>query len=75
MINDLLRVFLRFLIILISVFLWFFKYPEAILKFEYDPKLAIRGLHYDILRGLLLKIDSFVQVTTIKADNLFHQNI
>ena len=38
------------------------QYPQAILKFEYDPKLAIRGLHYDIIKGLLLKIDSFIQV-------------
>ena len=38
------------------------QYPEAILKFEYDPKLAIRGLHYDIIKGLLLKIDSMIQV-------------
>ena len=29
---------------------------------EYDPKFAVRGLHYDINRGLLVKVDSFMQI-------------
>lgn len=29
---------------------------------EYDPRFAIRGLHYDIEKGLLLKLDSFLQI-------------
>ncbi|CAL8095148.1 unnamed protein product [Orchesella dallaii] len=39
-----------------------FKYPEAIRKLEYDPGFAVRGLHYDIKKGLLLKVDCFMQV-------------
>lgn len=29
---------------------------------EYRPEFAIRGLHYDIEKGLLLKLDSFLQI-------------
>lgn len=29
---------------------------------EYLPNFAIRGLHYDIEKGLLLKLDSFLQI-------------
>lgn len=29
---------------------------------EYIPHFAIRGLHYDIEKGLLLKLDSFLQI-------------
>lgn len=29
---------------------------------EYKPGFAVRGLHYDIEKGLLLKIDSFLQI-------------
>ncbi|KAM9830124.1 5'-nucleotidase domain-containing protein 2 [Syngnathus typhle] len=36
-----------------------FKYPEAILKYDYIPNFAVRGLHYDIQKGLLMKIDAF----------------
>lgn len=39
-----------------------FKYPKEIGKLEYLPGFAIRGLHYDIEKGLLLKLDSFLQV-------------
>ncbi|KAL5004234.1 hypothetical protein ScPMuIL_017690 [Solemya velum] len=36
-----------------------FKYPVNILELEYNPEFALRGLHYDIRKGLLMKIDSF----------------
>ncbi|XP_031632609.1 5'-nucleotidase domain-containing protein 3, partial [Contarinia nasturtii] len=39
-----------------------YKYPEAIKSLEYMPGFAIRGLHYDIEKGLLLKLDSFLQI-------------
>lgn len=39
-----------------------FQYPEAIKRLEYMPGFAIRGLHYDIEKGLLLKLDSFLQI-------------
>ncbi|XP_037925825.1 5'-nucleotidase domain-containing protein 3 isoform X2 [Hermetia illucens] len=39
-----------------------FKYPKAIAALEYIPGFAVRGLHYDIEQGLLLKLDSFLQI-------------
>ncbi|KAK7867636.1 hypothetical protein R5R35_014828 [Gryllus longicercus] len=39
-----------------------YKYPKGIAKMEYKPGFAVRGLHYDIEKGLLLKIDSFLQI-------------
>lgn len=39
-----------------------FQYPEGIRKMEFRPEFAIRGLHYDIEKGLLLKLDSFLQI-------------
>ncbi|KAF7660690.1 hypothetical protein LDENG_00277650 [Lucifuga dentata] len=36
-----------------------FKYPEDIRKYDYIPNFAARGLHYDIEKGLLMKIDAF----------------
>lgn len=39
-----------------------FKYPKEIIEMEYKPGFAVRGLHYDIEKGLLLKIDSFLQI-------------
>ena len=38
------------------------QYPEEMVNFEYDPNLTIRGLHYDIKNGLLLKVNSVLQV-------------
>ena len=38
------------------------QYPEEMAQFEYDPNLTIRGLHYDIKNGLLLKVNSVLQV-------------
>lgn len=29
---------------------------------EYRPGFAVRGLHYDIEKGVLLKLDSFLQI-------------
>ncbi|CAH0727361.1 unnamed protein product, partial [Brenthis ino] len=39
-----------------------YKYPQEISKLEYKPDFAVRGLHYDIEKGLLLKLDSFLQI-------------
>ena len=39
-----------------------FRYPKDIGKYEYIPNFAILGLHYDIEKGLLLKLDSFFQI-------------
>ncbi|KAL1123392.1 hypothetical protein AAG570_002473, partial [Ranatra chinensis] len=39
-----------------------FKYPKEIKFMKYEPNFAIRGLHYDIEKGLLLKLDSFLQI-------------
>lgn len=39
-----------------------FKYPKEILNLDYLPGFAVRGLHYDIEKGLLLKLDSFLQI-------------
>ncbi|KAK1339736.1 hypothetical protein QTO34_018292 [Cnephaeus nilssonii] len=36
-----------------------YKYPEGIRKCDYNPSFAIRGLHYDIQKSLLMKIDPF----------------
>ncbi|CAG9808091.1 unnamed protein product [Chironomus riparius] len=39
-----------------------YKYPKDILNLDYVPNYTIRGLHYDIEKGLLLKLDSFLQI-------------
>ncbi|XP_003747947.1 5'-nucleotidase domain-containing protein 3 [Galendromus occidentalis] len=39
-----------------------FKYPKGIGELEYKPGFAIRGLHYDIKEGILMKIDLFHQI-------------
>nr|XP_033325620.1 5'-nucleotidase domain-containing protein 3 isoform X1 [Megalopta genalis] len=39
-----------------------YKYPEGISDLEYKENFAVRGLHYDIEKGLLLKLDSFLQI-------------
>ncbi|XP_054152989.1 5'-nucleotidase domain-containing protein 3-like [Oppia nitens] len=36
-----------------------YKYPKDISQLDYIPDFAIRGLHYDVEHGLLMKIDSF----------------
>ncbi|KAK4025884.1 hypothetical protein OUZ56_014924 [Daphnia magna] len=38
------------------------KYPSDIMKLNYEPGFAVRGLHFDIGKGLLLKVDSFHQI-------------
>lgn len=38
------------------------QYPEDIAHLEYRDDFAVRGLHYDIEKGLLLKLDSFLQI-------------
>jgi len=55
--------------VLICINLWFrlsfilcFQYPEKIRELEYKPGYAVRGLHFDVSRGLLLKLDSFLQI-------------
>ncbi|XP_014667653.1 PREDICTED: 5'-nucleotidase domain-containing protein 3-like [Priapulus caudatus] len=40
------------------------KYPTDIVNLEYDPNYAIRGLHYDIHKGLIMKIDAFHKIQT-----------
>lgn len=44
-----------------------YKYPEGLRKYDYLPNFAIRGLHYDIHKGLLMKIDAFhyIQLGTV----------
>ncbi|XP_076435703.1 5'-nucleotidase domain-containing protein 2-like [Babylonia areolata] len=43
------------------------KYPSDILDFKYDRSFAVRGLHFDTQKGLLMKIDSFhnIQLGTV----------
>ena len=38
------------------------KYPEHIRNFKYKPTSVIRGLHYDIKKGILMKLDSFARI-------------
>ncbi|KAH8853372.1 5'-nucleotidase domain-containing protein isoform 1 [Schistosoma japonicum] len=42
------------------------KYPEEILNYEYT-EFAKRGLHFDVKRGLLMKVDAFhhIQLDTV----------
>ncbi|XP_041952856.1 5'-nucleotidase domain-containing protein 2 isoform X1 [Alosa sapidissima] len=44
-----------------------YKYPQGISKYDYIPNFAARGLHYDIHKGLLMKIDAFhyIQMGTV----------
>ncbi|KAL3289480.1 hypothetical protein HHI36_022903 [Cryptolaemus montrouzieri] len=39
-----------------------YKYPKEIANLEYKPGFAVRGLHYDIEKGVLIKLDSFLQI-------------
>ncbi|XP_072102908.1 5'-nucleotidase domain-containing protein 2-like [Mobula birostris] len=36
-----------------------YKYPQGLKDYTYWPDFAIRGLHYDINKGILMKIDAF----------------
>ncbi|XP_064615785.1 5'-nucleotidase domain-containing protein 3-like [Liolophura sinensis] len=44
-----------------------YRYPEEILHKKYDPNFAVRGLHFDVRKGLLMKLDSFhnIQLGTV----------
>eukprot|EP00795_Rhopilema_esculentum_P006452 gene6452-11898_t len=44
-----------------------FGYPKQIKSMRYDPGFAIRGLHFDTRKGLLMKLDSFshIQIGTV----------
>lgn len=44
-------------------------FPEQIRNLTYIPDFAIRGLHFDIEHGLLMKLDSFHQ---IQLGSVFH---
>lgn len=46
----------------IFILLYIFQYPKAIEQLDYKPGFAVRGLHYDIEKGILLKLDSFLQI-------------
>ncbi|XP_050686614.1 5'-nucleotidase domain-containing protein 3-like isoform X3 [Eriocheir sinensis] len=39
-----------------------YRYPEDIKNLQYNRDLAVRGLHYDIEKGLLMKMDQFQQL-------------
>ncbi|KAH9370900.1 hypothetical protein HPB48_019735 [Haemaphysalis longicornis] len=39
-----------------------FRYPKDIANLEYRPGFAIRGLQYDIKKGVLMKMDLFHQI-------------
>ncbi|XP_052784344.1 5'-nucleotidase domain-containing protein 3-like isoform X2 [Mya arenaria] len=43
------------------------KYPEEIKAQRFNPQYILRGLHYDIRKGLLMKIDSYhhIQLGTV----------
>eukprot|EP00899_Mesostigma_viride_P006234 jgi/Mesvir1/15611/Mv03218-RA.1 len=43
------------------------KYPRECLQFEYDPTFPIRGLHYDCLKGFLMKLDFYYTIETNSA--------
>lgn len=39
-----------------------YQYPRELENFDYIPDFAIRGLHYDVENGYLMKIDTFHQI-------------
>ncbi|XP_076062811.1 5' nucleotidase C isoform X2 [Oratosquilla oratoria] len=39
-----------------------YRYPEGIKTLEYQRDFAVRGLHFDIEQGLLMKLDQFQQI-------------
>lgn len=43
------------------------RYPEGLRKYEYIPDFAVRGLHYDVQKAMLMKIDAFhyIQLGTV----------
>ncbi|KAM3589439.1 hypothetical protein VKS41_000302 [Umbelopsis sp. WA50703] len=44
-----------------------FHYPKPLKQLQFDPNFAIRGLHFDIKNGWLMKIDNFanIQLSTV----------
>ncbi|TGZ65828.1 hypothetical protein CRM22_005668 [Opisthorchis felineus] len=42
-------------------------YPEDLMNFTYSPDFAIRGLHYDVKKGYLMKVDAYhhIQLDTV----------
>lgn len=42
-------------------------YPSGLKDMPYDPSFAIRGLHFDLKHGLLMKIDAYshIQLTSV----------
>lgn len=45
------------------------QYPEEIKSLKYNREFAVRGLHYDIEHGLLMKLDQFQQ---IQQGSIYH---
>ncbi|KAF4095087.1 5'-nucleotidase domain-containing protein 3 [Onychostoma macrolepis] len=43
------------------------RYPEGLKEYDYIPNFVIRGLHYDVQKALLMKIDAFhyIQLGTV----------
>uniref|UniRef100_A0AAR2IGN8 5'-nucleotidase domain containing 3 n=1 Tax=Pygocentrus nattereri TaxID=42514 RepID=A0AAR2IGN8_PYGNA len=43
------------------------RYPEGLKEYEYIPDFVVRGLHYDVQKALLMKIDAFhyIQLGTV----------
>uniref|UniRef100_A0A8C4SHB9 5'-nucleotidase domain containing 3 n=1 Tax=Erpetoichthys calabaricus TaxID=27687 RepID=A0A8C4SHB9_ERPCA len=43
------------------------RYPEGLRAYDYIPDFVIRGLHYDVQKALLMKIDAFhyIQLGTV----------
>ena len=37
----------------------YFKFPQDLLSLKYNKDFCIRGLHYDVNRSLLMKVDAF----------------
>ena len=38
------------------------KYPKVLLGLTYDPEVSLRGIHYDVKKGLLLKMDANLNI-------------
>ena len=39
-----------------------YQYPQEVNHLEYEEEFVVRGLHYDVDNGILLKLDEFNQV-------------
>ncbi len=50
-----------------QMFVFSLKYPDDLMNFCYRPGMAARGLHLDIKRGWLMKVDSYhnIQLGTV----------